>query len=275
MHRLIFCINSGRSGSEYLYRILDTAQNVRAFHEPEPDMAGRILPRYPASRPSLLDRLAYVPVYVRKYQKIRAIRRIIDELPTGHIYAETNHMFILAFHDVVVNHLKNVDVILLRRYLPAVVKSFVELDHFTPQCRLTRFWFTSPNSPSAVAPALAPDGDLDQIDRIIGYLVDVEARARRFIARHPNTRVVSVRLAELNHLKVRALFATLGLEEGPDMAKLVGGVVNSKPGHKRKVGKSVSIDYCHKRIQQYLAKCARQGLELPDLPHIEAWRLAS
>jgi hypothetical protein len=132
-------------------------------------------------------------MYAYKYRKVRAIRRIARSLPPGHVDAETNHMFILAFHDVVMNHLRPVDVIVLRRHLAATVKSFVDLGHFLPDCPFTRFWFTSPNSPSAAVSAVAPDNELEQFDRIIEYLIDVEARAQRFIAQHPNVRVVEFR----------------------------------------------------------------------------------
>jgi hypothetical protein len=34
--RYLFCINAGRSGSNYLAELLATAQGVAAFHEAEP-----------------------------------------------------------------------------------------------------------------------------------------------------------------------------------------------------------------------------------------------
>ena len=42
-HRLIFCINPGRSGSKYLAELLGTAVEVDSYHEPEPKMIGDYL----------------------------------------------------------------------------------------------------------------------------------------------------------------------------------------------------------------------------------------
>ena len=43
IQRLIFSINSGRSGSQYLAKLLDSAKEVTAFHEAEPKMIGKYL----------------------------------------------------------------------------------------------------------------------------------------------------------------------------------------------------------------------------------------
>ena len=39
-YRLIFCINSGRAGSNYLAELLNSAVGVYSFHEPNPQMIG-------------------------------------------------------------------------------------------------------------------------------------------------------------------------------------------------------------------------------------------
>lgn len=269
MRRHIFSINSGRSGSEYLARVLDTARNAVAFHEPRPDGAGRAITRLPAARPTVLERALYPPMYVRKLSKVRAVRRTARKLPAGHAYVETNHMFILSFHDVVMNHIRPVEVILLRRFLDATVRSFIELGYFTPTCPFTRFWFTSPNSPSAAVRAPAPDHELDQVDQIIGYLIDVEARAQRFIRNHPDTPIVEIRLAQLNDLnRVHEMFRALGLSPSQATAEVVGSVVNDKPEHKARIAKRVSLDYCRERIERYIARCTAKGIELPALPQM-------
>ena len=43
LHILIFSINSGRAGSNYLAKLLGTAREVISFHEAEPNMAGKYL----------------------------------------------------------------------------------------------------------------------------------------------------------------------------------------------------------------------------------------
>jgi hypothetical protein len=269
MRRHIFSINSGRSGSEYLQKVLNTALNVTAFHEPEPDGAGRRITQYPATNPTLVDRLVYPAWYARKFAKVRAIRRMTKDWDARRIYAESNHMFIFSFYDVVMDHLEGVSVILLRRWLPSGMRSFMELNHFTPEDPFAKWWFPSPHSKSAAATPLAPYEELDQADRIIAYLIDVEARAQRFKTQFPETTVVETRLEELNDLgRVREMFAALDLRETPLTGQIVGRVVNDKKEHKKQVSNPTTIEYCQERIAQYIEKCAAKGIELPALPHL-------
>ena len=269
MRRHIFSINSGRSGSEYLARVLNTARDVTAFHEPEPDGAGRRITQYPATNPTLFDRLVQPAWYARKMGKVKAIRRMTKDWEARRIYAESNHMFIFSFYDVVMDHLEEVSVILLRRWLPSGMRSFMELDHFTPQDPWAQWWFPSPHSKSAAATPLAPYDELDQADRIIAYLVDVEARAQRFRKQYPDTPVIEVRLEELNDLgKARTMFSELKLGETPLTQQVVGRVVNDKPEHKKRVANPTTIEYCRERIEQYVDKCTKRGIELPALPHL-------
>src|SRR5271163_992947 len=105
--RYIFCINAGRSGSNYLAELLATAQGVAAFHEAEPWMHG-----------APLHRLNVEPLsssYAERRVKLDGIARLLAERPWAGVYAETNHMFIKTFFDVVIDELANVEVIHLRR----------------------------------------------------------------------------------------------------------------------------------------------------------------
>lgn len=265
MHKLIFSINSGRSGSKYLCHLLNTAKNVTAFHEPRPQMAGQLMSSFPAAKRSLFNRLLYGAIYAKKYQKVIAIRKILRTLSPGQIYAETNHMFIFSFYDVVMDHFKLVDVILLRRYLPKVLQSFVELNLIVKHPS----WHVSPNSQSAAVQALAWDAELDPIDLCIAHLIDVEARAQRFKRQYPRTRVVEVRLEELNiweHLE--NVFFKLEIEPSNDTRKVLGKIKNQK--NELKVDKDkVSEGYCLERIMQYIEKCTKTGIEIPHLPHLK------
>ncbi len=267
MTQLVFSINSGRSGSDYLYRLLSTAENGTAFHEPRPSMAGSRMSRVPASQPSLFDRAFYCGMYIKKYQKVKAIRQAIKEMPAGHTYIETNHMFILTFYDVIMNHFQNVNVVLLRRYLPWVVKSFLDLNMFVPEDSKTKYWTSSPNSPSAAVRALAADDQMDQVDRCIAYVIDIEARAQRFKRQFPQATVIEKRLLELNEREhVEDLFEQLKLKTTPETWNVVGEVVNDKTEDKQT---DFSEEFCRDRILQYVQKCKSRGIVLPDLPHLD------
>jgi hypothetical protein len=179
-------------------------------------------------------------------------------------------MFILSFFDAVMRHFGAVDAVLIRRYLPSVMKSFIDLNMFTPEkAGVTSCWTSSPNSPSAAVRALAPDEQMDQFDRCIAYLVDIEARARRFIRTYPEARVVETRLEQLNDWEhVRELFDRLEIEPTEKTREVTGKAVNQKSDRKLPQG-SVTTEQCLDRINQYLARCREKGIELPDLPHLE------
>jgi hypothetical protein len=266
MTRLVFSINSGRSGSLYLYHLLSTAANATAFHEPRPSLAGRYVTRWPASRPTLMDLVRYPVIYAKKREKAMTIRRTLSELPEGHVYVETSHMFILSFYDVVMRHFDQVEIVQLRRYLPRVMKSFLDLNMFTPEDSKTRFWTSRPNSPSAAVTALAPNAEMDPADRCIAYLIDIEARAQRFRRRYPRVPVIETRLEELNDRdRVQWLFDQLRLEPTAKTWSVMGEVRNDKAHEKKS---NVSEEYCLERLLQYVDKCRQKGIKLPELPHL-------
>ena len=122
--RYLFCINAGRSGSNYLADLLSTAQDVAAFHEAEPTMHGEPLRRVSAA--------PLTSSYTERQVKLAGIARLLEERPWAQTYAETNHMFIKTYFDVVVDTLHGVEVIHLRRDPARVLKSFVELGYFSP-----------------------------------------------------------------------------------------------------------------------------------------------
>lgn len=267
MTPLVFSINSGRSGSDYLFRLLSTARNAAAYHEPRPSMAGSRMSKVPATNPGIGDRLFYAVMYVKKFQKVRAIREVIKSLPDDKIYVETNHMFILTFYDVIMNHFSDVNVVLLRRYLPWVVKSFLDLNMFVPQDSKTKYWTSSPNSPSAAVEALAPDAEMDQVDRCIGYVIDIEARAQRFKRQYPQAQVIEKRLPDLNTRQhVQDLFDRLSLLPSDETWDVVGQVYNNKKSDKQD---DYSEEFCRERILKYIDRCQQKGIALPELPHMD------
>lgn len=283
LHRLIMSINPGRSGSKYLSILLNTARNITAFHEPVPGMSGRYIKLFPAENPSWKSRLLYYAIYMKKMTKVRAINRVLKNLPPQHSYAETNHMFILSFYDVIMKHFHKVDVIHLRRYMPKVLKSYIETNNFAPgfhnvegsikreekgEFHQTKYWCVSPNSQSAAVKALALDTELDQFDLCIGYLIDIEARAQRFKRQFPHVKLIEAQIESLNNIDgVSLLFKELRAELSHETEKMVGQVQNRKFQMKKDLGINISEEYCRERIHQYIEKCKSAGISLPSLPN--------
>lgn len=260
-NRLIFCINSGRCGSKFLSKLLGTAEHVTSFHEAEPKMIGEYL--------QWINERTYEETVDQRRIKANEIQNILNDSPPQAIYCETNHMFIKTFFDVVVDAFGDrMEVILLRRNLAAVLKSFMELGYFSDKNQVWPNWMSSPNAVTAAIPCIGEEESLDQCDRCIAYLIDIEARALRFCRDYSHINVHPIRLETLNTLdNSKLVLQKLGLTATNETETLYSESSNFQINHKRKrkqdLGLSTTIEYCHERIQAYLEKAALQGIELP------------
>jgi hypothetical protein len=254
--RLIFSINSGRSGSKYLAQLLGTARHVKSFHEAEPKMSGafiEIINSEPLERSREKRRI-----------KAEAIAKILRASRRKQIYAETNHTFIKTFFDVVLEDFRNVDVIILRRELALVLKSFIELGYFSARNPVAWNWMSSPNAATAALPAIGPDATLDQFDLCIAYLLDIEERAERFKRDYPNVRTHDVRLEQLNQTSsVEDFFHRLAITPTSETKKLCGRVINEKQPRKSHVANPTTLEECRRRLAEYIRKATDQGIRMP------------
>jgi len=254
--KLIFCINSGRSGSHYLVTLLNTAKEIRAFHEPEPAMNGQYL--------QLINQYEYKDTYGRRKIKCNAIRKTLREMEENKIYCETNHMFIKTFFDVVIDAFKNVGIIILRRELVHVLKSFIELNYFTNKNEAWKDWMSSPNAKTHAIDCIDKDENLDQYDLCIAYLIDIEARIQRFLGKYPHLPIYEVRLEQLNDIEsVKKLFAELDITMTHETYKVIGEKVNTREKRKKEFDNHTSLEYCRERIIEYIEKADLRGIKIP------------
>jgi hypothetical protein len=254
--RLIFSINSGRSGSKYLSQLLSTAPRLKSFHEAEPKMHGEFI--------GMINSEPFESSRDKRRVKSEAIAAILRASAPEEFYAETNHTFIKTFFDVVLEDFHNVDVIILRRELALVLKSFIELGYFSPLNPLSLSWMSSPNAATAALPAIGPDATLDQFDLCIAYLLDIEARAERFKKEYPRVRTNEIRLEQLNQFAyVENLFARLGLTPTAATKELCGQTVNPRQRRKEQAANPTTIDECRQRLAEYVRKAKEQGINIP------------
>ena len=255
---VIFCVNSGRVGSKYLARLVDTTIEAHGLHEPDPVMGGPFLGMVTASpeEDSFSERLV----------KCRAIEDWMHRNGTKPIYCETNHLFVVTFHDVAAATFPRMRVIYLRRALPLVVKSFVELGYMSSLDPGSPDSMISPNAVTAAIPAVAQDAELDHVDLVIAHLIDMEARGVRFRAAHPEIPAVDARLEEIITPNGAArLLDALDLTSSDETAAAVAGEpVNHKIRKKRKRRLAISVDECRRRIERYLERAAHLGIEIPS-----------
>lgn len=264
-HRYVFSINSGRSGSEYLAQLLGTAEGAIAHHEAEPTMSGPWL--------RMVGGRGFAETLDLRMTKAEAITRALVGAPPGAVYVETNHMFIKTFWDVALKAFdpEDIDVIILRRHLPSVLKSFINLGYFSARNRVWPDWMHTLDARGSVLTPLGPQQALDQFDLAIGYLMDIEARALRFVSARPGCRIHEARLEGIQTPDaVSRLFSDLGLEATGATAGAVGRRVNDRGERKAQIGLDTSLEYCEHRIQVFTDLCARRGIELPPLPQLMA-----
>lgn len=256
MVQTIFCINSGRCGSQYLFNILGSAKNVIAFHEAQPTMSGNEMM-------NLVNYHDYKFSYnKRKNIKIPIIKQTINK--SGKIYAETNHMFIKTFWDVSVDEFgQDIFVIILRRPLSKVLRSFMRLEYFGKNTEALK-WMTSPNAKTAAIKAIANDKNLKSIDKCIAYLIDIEARAQRFVKDYPNVKIYSTKVEDLNNVsEVISLFEAIGLEKTVKTNEAIGKIVNQRK-RKNDVVTKKSLMECKQKINSYILRAAKMGIKMPE-----------
>jgi hypothetical protein len=256
-HRLIFCINSGRAGSNYLAELLGTGREVISFHEAEPNMTGKYLHN--------LHQGSYAETKGERRIKSQAIKKLLKSFPPGQVYCETSHMFIKTFYDVIIEDFESVEVIILRRQLALVLKSFIELNYFTTNNEIWPDWMSSPNAKTAAIRCIGQDEKLDQYDLCIAYLIDIEARSARFKREYPWIKTHDVRLEALNdYNQVARLFNDLVITPTKETNKITGRIVNVREQRKKEFNNEIQFNYCHERIDLYLTKAKSMGIKLPN-----------
>ena len=256
--RYFFCINPGRSGSQYLATLFGTDPRVAAFHEAPPEMNGELL--------RLAERAPYADTYAARGFKADAVRALLARQPDRSVYAETNHMFIKTFFDVAMREFagERVGVVLLRRELAAVVKSFAELGIFTPRNTVWPAWMSDPYAPTRAIEPAAPAGTLDALETTVAYLVDIEARAQRFLREYPQADVFETRIeAFANEGEIERLFVWAGLTVNEETRALRARPVNERKARKAVIGATVRREECEAAVARYLQRCADAGIAVP------------
>lgn len=262
--RLIFCISPGRSGSGFLARLLGRSGDVVACHEPKPQMTGSLL--YAAVGKPLQES------FNRRQIKLIGINRQLLRMKESMTYVETSHMFIKSFYDVVLDYYRNVTVIVLRRDMSKVLKSFLELGYFTTINPHWKLWMHEPREGNGVVPPILPFSEMDATDRAIAYLLDIDGRAEKFARDYPAVPSMEVSLEDLETNS-----GSRRLLQGLDLPMMDDGLVAELARNERQefkpLSNRVSLEYCRERILGYLAEAGNRGTRVPkhSLEMAQVW----
>lgn len=221
---LIFAMSAGRSGSKHLRNVLDCAENIRAFHEPNPAMNGNTL------KEIFLQGHRKQTFESRANEKLIAIRRELEGTKPSVSYAETSHMFVKTFADVVLSRLgdvANITILDLNRPMSKVILSQLQLGWFTAHHSGLDSWyynvFDIHSSEQVVHFNHSFISYQSQIDKLIAYNADVLQRRHNLRVeiermqkkenRWKNVRVVDVSIDQLTAVDdIMRFFNQLNLE---------------------------------------------------------------
>jgi hypothetical protein len=162
------------------------------------------------------------------------------------------------------NDFQDIEVIVLRRELAVVLKSFIELGYFSRKNSAWADWMSSPNAKTAAIPCIDSDKELDQYDLCIAYLFDIEARVLRFQKEYPGIKTYQVRLESLcSYSNIEALFRTLRITPTEETQRICGRLINTRDMAKIKYNNPSDLEYCRERIRIYIEKAKAKGISLP------------
>lgn len=170
---LVFCISGGRSGSKYLSNVLGVGEGVIALHEPEPKMTDEWL------REVILKGRRLETFEQRKKVKIEAIREVLEGMDEGVVYAETSHMFVKTFADVIlesVGDIAKVTVVFLRRRMKDTIWSQVKLGWFREGHSGRNVWYYDVADAHPSERMWKGVNGTEVVDLLVGYNLDVVKR---------------------------------------------------------------------------------------------------
>ncbi len=221
----IFCATTGRSGTETLSRIISTAKNVKAFHEPYPKMKNDTKNRYGID-------LKEVFLNIKRIEIRKA------SIGYEH-YFEANHLFITNYAEYVMNEFgEKVKVVHLRRDPVAVSRSFFAIDSIPGKTESGRKWMPEPHDPHNILQIGPLWKNLDHpFYKCLWFWYEIEARISLFKKQYPFVRMFFIKTEDLNDLdKLKNMFLFFGFEyEEDDLYKSIGRQYNVKSSRKKHV----------------------------------------
>lgn len=209
----IFCINTGRSGSNYLQRLFSHVLGCASFHEPNPVGNGQPMRMFLAGKSEQMRDVVSI-----KVQRINEICRHAE------IYAETNHCFIKGFGWLLPEYLpqSQMGVLILTREKNAIIKSLRSIQA-TPLRPGAEKWIMTPDIANPLVPPpkkfISAGFDFQiiksialflrrfpswmsdyELDSLEWYIAETFARAKLYQQTFPEISYYQVDLDELNTL---------------------------------------------------------------------------
>lgn len=260
--RLIFCAATGRSGTKYLARLLDSVPGVSAAHERNPALIGPFL--HDAAERGLAE------IFEGRRAKALAIEVGASLAGPMTAYTDISHPFLTLHHDVVLEAFDHsrITIIDLRRDPVAIARSMASLGWFTDANAAWRDWLIDPLRPGNPLELRASDIE-DPLDLILAHLADVMHRREVLRGATPTVAWVDADLPGITtRAGARQLIRRLGLPF-PGITWPRGrlrGQLNERTQRKaqarQQLGTAASEDEVAARMQSFIARwSARPGID--------------
>lgn len=265
----IFCVNPGRAGSKYLQAVLRTAKNVIALHEPRPKMNNETL------RSVIVEGKRNKTFLSRSSMKLDAITDVLQGTSEGVHYAETSHMFIKTFADVILEKLGRSNtklvIIYLHRDVVEVVTSQLHLGWFQDSHSGNQVWYYKLQDvhPSERVIVDSDKFSGDHVDAAIGYNVDILRRQRMLkdhikkgkrTGKFKNVKEINVYLKDLNpqneDKSIEKFLKSIGLEPDQERVKLLDQQETNARDFKKSL---VQITFSQEQVERRIKALLPEG----------------
>jgi len=252
----IFCISTGRSGTDYLKTLFDHSENCHSFHEKDPICNGRAMYNYLRGRQNAMRKLTE--------QKTNKIQEITHD---GSTYVETNHCFLKGFGWIIPQYIPEdkIGVVILTRDKTKTANSLLRTSS-TPLTAVGKKWMVTPAAKGSflkpptrylLPPKLTyllflclkqlfrgkklytalglkkpstPQLIIDyEYECCKWYVEETAAQTKAYRNRFKNISFYKVDLEELNHQsKIEEMFGHFGLVAKPSLIDIIGKPTNLK-----------------------------------------------
>ncbi len=245
--KYLFCISTGRCGTDYLSKLLATLKGSSSFHEQKPRMHRGEMRDYLKGNKAPIQELMS-----RKMAKIYS--------HTGVLYSDTTHVFIKSFGWEIPKYIpqEEIGIIILKRDIDKVAES-THRTQSGPFNDLGRDWIIYPNGKNIIHPPLSESmyrllrfslkiywklkGNTgykkyplffkkQSIKLIKWYYHETYALAEKYKSTFPNIHFIEIQLEEINSLegfeKIISAFELYPFYNRNKTGELIGKPVNFK-----------------------------------------------
>lgn len=217
--KYIFCISTGRSGSNYLSNLFKQAENTVSVHEAVPLMNSRAMQRFNQGDETELR--ALMPF------KMAAILR--KNKFGKKVYCETNHSYIQGWGNLVPDVFiprNKIGIVNLSRDPEKVACSMLKLHDVPGASEWSRTWYLDPHARRNLT---RPPKDADALSLCRWYVEEIRSRAEDYRKKFSGITYFDCSLKELNDpCVVHEMFRSFGLNEKSCLLKNIGRTVNQR-----------------------------------------------